>query len=39
MIVRKSWCESCRGGLERYRWDGWFLFGIIPLYLHRYTIV
>jgi hypothetical protein len=21
---------------SRYRWEGWFLFGLIPLYIIRY---
>jgi len=35
MIVYKTWIQRERGGLISYRWDGWFLFGVIPLYLRR----
>jgi hypothetical protein len=35
MIVYKTWTERRSGGLIRYHWEGWFLFGFIPLYLKR----
>lgn len=38
MIVYKQWKENKRGGLELYLWDGWFLFGIIPIYIRCRTI-
>lgn len=36
MIVRKEWKRQGRGGLLSHSYDGWFLFGIIPLYIRRY---
>ncbi len=35
MIVYKKWEVRKSGGLEREIWDGWFLFGFIPLYLRK----
>ena len=32
MIVWKNWCE------KRIVCQGWFLFGIIPLYIKRYNV-
>ena len=37
MIVYRQWEQRQRGGLVRHIWDGWFLFGIIPLYMRRRT--
>jgi hypothetical protein len=36
MIIYKQWKES--HGLELYFWDGWFLFGIIPIYIRSRSI-
>jgi hypothetical protein len=36
MIVRKTWQKRSQGGLVQYEYDGWFLFGFIPLYVRRY---
>ena len=35
MIIKKTWKR--RDGVYRYRYKytGWFLFGIIPLYINR----
>ena len=30
MITRKRW--TTRYGPHEYRWEGWYLFGFIPLY-------
>jgi hypothetical protein len=35
MIVYKRWEKRLKGGLIVERWEGWFLFGLIPLYLKR----
>jgi hypothetical protein len=35
MITYKAWIERKNGGLMKYRCDGWFLFGFIPLYVRR----
>jgi len=36
MIVYKSWPKKrSNGGRTIRRWDGWFLFGIVPLYVRR----
>lgn len=38
MIYDKSW--GCRrgGGLTRYHYRGWFLLGILPLYIRRVRV-
>lgn len=41
MIVYKTWKQIKCGKTEikaRYIWEGWFLFGIIPLYLKRNNV-
>jgi hypothetical protein len=38
MIVYKTWRERQSGGLIEYRWEGWYLFGLIPLYLKRTAV-
>jgi len=38
MIYHKKWIVRKNGGNTVYRFDGWFLFGIIPLYINRTTI-
>lgn len=39
MIVYKTWTTmQYKNRFNRYKWHGWFLFGIIPLYLKRETI-
>lgn len=35
MIVYKQWLRSRGLGLDPYTWEGWFLFGFIPLYMRR----
>lgn len=38
MIIRREWTKYKRHGLTTvYHYKGWFLFGIIPLYVIRYT--
>lgn len=37
MIIKKTWNGSWTGCTYRYRYTGWFLFGIIPLYINRET--
>lgn len=37
MIIKRSWYKNA-GYFKRYEYDGWFLFGIIPLYIKRVTI-
>lgn len=34
MIVYKQWHK--KSATSYYAYDGWFLFGIIPLYVRRY---
>lgn len=34
MIVYKNW-KKMHEGIELERWEGWFLFGFIPLYIRR----
>lgn len=38
MIVHKAWVKKYDKGIRRFteRWEGWFLFGVIPLYMVRY---
>ena len=38
MIMYREWYVRKLGGLENYYWQGWFLLGIIPLYLRRTRI-
>lgn len=38
MIMYRDWYFICNGGLEKYYWEGWFLLGIIPLYLKKTRI-
>ena len=33
MIVKKSWTKRLNGGLKQKYYVGWFLFGIIPIYI------
>jgi hypothetical protein len=35
MIVRKRWRKVITPGVCHYDYEGWFLFGIIPLYIRR----
>lgn len=35
MIIKKTWKGKWDGYGYRYRYTGWFLFGIIPLYINR----
>lgn len=34
MIVRKHWQAKSIGGRIIYEYEGWFLFGFMPLYVH-----
>lgn len=35
MIVKKTWKTDSDGYFYKYTWTGYFLFGIIPIYLKR----
>jgi hypothetical protein len=35
MIVKKRWIEYTHGGTAHTFWQGWYLFGFIPLYLRQ----
>lgn len=35
MIIKKTWRKSNCLGTRQRRYEGWFLFGIIPLYIVR----
>ena len=37
MIVKKLWIESKPNGTDPWEREGWFLFGIIPLYVRDLT--
>lgn len=36
MIVYRQWQERSQGGLKVLDCEGWFLFGVIPLYVKKY---
>jgi len=41
MIIKRTWDKRKRNkyvNYTLYRWTGWFLFGIIPIYLVRDTL-
>lgn len=39
MIIRKGWKRrSNKASILRYCYEGWFLLGIIPLYVKRVTV-
>jgi hypothetical protein len=33
MIVKKKWLQKSRGGMLEWPREGWYLFGVIPLYV------
>lgn len=33
MIVKKIWLQRSFGGLREWQREGWYLFGIVPLYV------
>jgi hypothetical protein len=33
MIVYKRWNKTTNFGYDRYYYEGWYLFGFIPLYI------
>ena len=33
MIIKKTWCKKGTYGRILKEYEGWFLFGIIPLYV------
>lgn len=35
MIYKKSWIRTTTAGSVSWRYTGWFLFGLIPLYITR----
>jgi hypothetical protein len=35
MIVRKKWSKKSHGGLRETFYDGYYLFGFIPLYIQK----
>lgn len=37
MIIKKTWIKY-KDHFRRYRYIGWFLLGIIPLYINREDI-
>jgi hypothetical protein len=38
VIYHKVWHRSTRRGLITYQYDGWFLLGVLPLYVTRHRI-
>lgn len=37
MIVRRLWATHLfKGGPTKWHYEGWFLFGFIPLYINRF---
>ncbi len=37
MIIKKVWKQRSRGGLVEWYREGWYLFGIVPLYIRDLT--
>ena len=35
MIIYKQWKKSSSLGAKTYTYEGWFLFGLVPLYIRR----
>lgn len=35
MIIKRTWKRKFEGYYWRYHYTGYFLFGIIPLYINR----
>lgn len=35
MIIKRTWRKYDRNRNHRYHYTGWFLFGIIPIYINR----
>lgn len=35
MIIYRRWWTPRKGSVLSTTWDGWFLFGILPLYLRK----
>ena len=33
MIIHKSWLAHRRGGMLEWQREGWYLFGLLPLYI------
>jgi len=38
MLVYKEWTERSNGGLTLIRCQGWYLFGLIPVYVRRFYV-
>ncbi len=38
MIEYREWMERTKGGLVNFECEGWFLFGIIPLYVKKIRV-
>ena len=37
MIVKKMWNQKSAGGIYSFVREGWYLFGIVPLYIRDVT--
>ena len=33
MIIKRVWLQVAEGGLREWRREGWYLFGVLPLYI------
>jgi len=33
MIIKRKWLQTAAGGLREWPMEGWYLFGLIPLYI------
>ncbi len=33
MLTKKVWLQKSRMGLHEWQMEGWYLFGLIPLYI------
>lgn len=38
MIVEKVWYKKVHWDEPKYKYKGWFLFGIIPLFIKSYGV-
>lgn len=38
MIIKKKWIQVRKGGLVEWEREGWYLFGLIPLYIHDLNV-
>jgi len=37
MIVKKRWLQTARGTSKEWTMEGWYLFGLLPIYTRDLT--